>query len=141
MHMNDLCSHSGLFKISRTQGLWLSCQCSATELQLPPATTLCSYPYDRSRFTVNQQSYTATIRINRQYARASYVRAGMLAGGRWLLVGVVAQWQSTGTVRLRPCVRLPAAPPFFPALSPLFQRSTDSNGKNRTVIRPRLISI
>ena len=58
----------------------------------------------------------------------------------WLLVGVVAQWQSTGTESQRPWVRFPAAPPFFPALSP-FQRSTDSNGEIRSLIRPWLITL
>ena len=37
---------------------------------------------------------------NQQYARASYIRARIKEG--WLLVGVVAQWQSTGMVRQRP---------------------------------------
>ena len=33
----------------------------------------------------------------------------------WLLLGVVAQWQSTGTVSQRSWVRFPAAPPSFQA--------------------------
>ena len=57
-----------------------------------------------------------------------------------LPVGVVAQWQSTGTESQSPCVWFPAAPPFFPALSP-FQRSTDSNGEIRSLIRPWLIDL
>ena len=36
----------------------------------------------------------------------------------WELVRAVAQWQGTGMVNQRPWVRLAAAPPFFPALSP-----------------------
>ena len=42
----------------------------------------------------------------------------------WLPVGVVAQWQSIGMESQRPWVRIPVAPPFFPALN-LFQRSMD----------------
>ena len=38
----------------------------------------------------------------------------------WELVRAVAQWQGTGMVNQRPWVRLAAAPPFFPALSPFF---------------------
>ena len=46
-----------------------------------------------------------------------------------------SQRQSTGMESQRPWVRLPAAPPFFPALSP-FQRFTGS--KVSSLIRPRL---
>ena len=35
---------------------------------------------------------------------------------RELLVSVVAQWQSVGSLSLRPWVQLPAVPPFFLSL-------------------------
>ena len=56
-----------------------------------------------------------------------YIKAEMR-----LPVGVIAQWQSIGIESRRPWVQIPAAPPFFPALS-LFQRSTD--------VRAQLVSL
>ena len=53
-------------------------------------------------------------------------------------MGVVDQWLSTGTESQRPWAQFLAAPPFFPALV-AFQKSTDSNGKIRPLIRPWLI--
>ena len=90
-----------------------------------------------SRSTVQSTILHATI-TNNQQSCLSKLHKGR--NERWLLVGVVAQWQSTGTESQRPWVRFPAAPPFFPALSP-FQRSTDSNGKIRSLIRPWLIGL
>ena len=55
-------------------------------------------------------------------------------------MGAVDQWQSFDTVSQRPWVRLLAALPFFCALLP-FQKSLDSNGKIRALIRPWLISL
>ena len=56
-------------------------------------------------------------------------RKGRIQGGRkregWLSVGVIAQWQSTGSLSQRTWVRLPAAPLFI--LSLPFARSSDSN--------------
>ena len=49
----------------------------------------------------------------------------------WLLVGVVAQWQSIGTVSQRPWVRFLAVPPFFQALYQPFQMSMDSDGQRQ----------
>ena len=65
-----------------------------------------------------------------------------MRGGYWLVGywGVVAQWQSTWHGKLVALGSTPGSPPFFPALSP-FQRSTDSKGKIRSLIRPRLISL
>ena len=61
---------------------------------------------------------------NQPQAGASYIRAGLRGGCWWELL---LSGRALGTESQRPWVRLLAAPPFFPALSP-FQRSSDSNG-------------
>ena len=60
-----------------------------------------------------------------------YIHKGKKEG--WLLVGVLAQWQSTGMVSQRPWFDSRQLHLSFKPFASHFQRSTDSNGQLKII--------
>ena len=63
--------------------------------------------------TIASSSYLSTIASSSYLSTIASSKANKGMKGGWLPLGIIAQWQSTGSLSQRPWVRFPAVPLFL----------------------------